>query len=1026
MQKQSGRRAFICLWSVLAAQTLPAQVFLNRTPSRIIGHPQLTLTSASPNYVEGREFANPSGAALDTSASPPILYVADTGNNRVLAWRNAQAFSKGAMADLVLGQRDRLSTLPQGPGTSLSTGLSQPTAVAVDLTGNVYVLDAGNNRILRYPRPFAQPDEQKFPDMVLGQPNLSANTPNAGGLSPRSIALAPAGRVFRGGLTFDRSGNLWLSDAGNHRVLRYPGNALATGQNQPAADLVLGQFSFTTNDFNRQGDARNKVAMTSPSGLAVDPAGRVYVCDALNRVLVYATPATGATATRVMGVLILAQGQTAPAVNDISLGRVVNNLAQPPEGIFFIGNTPFVLDTPNNRIVRYDPFEAWPAEGAQFSPPGRQFIGQPDPTSSRPNRGQPEAAEDTFNRPIAAAVAGSEAYVVDSGNHRVLAFGIANGTLGTASRVLGQNEFYQTAPNLVEGRELFLFTGFETGTGGQVSTGAGIVIDTRSNPQRLFIADSYNNRVLGWRDARNVKPGDRADLVIGQRDFSRTLLNEPTNDPNQVTNNGLWEPTGLAIDQAGNLYVADSGNGRILRYPRPFDQGSRPTPDLVLGQANFFSKITDATPRNMNRPHGVALTTEGHLLASDLLHNRVLFFRKPQGGDFQSGQPAEKVFGQPDFTSVARGNLPNRMNSPHHIATDSEDRLYVCDSSNQRMLVFDRVTTASPDPAPALTVAGLSNPHGISVSPNSGDIWVASTTSSRLLHYPPFQRLVFDSRPDFEIQMAQGNYALAVADDGFGNIVALESVNRAALYFPAANVSNAGNGSPRFAPGVYAAVKPVGGGAFGDTTLIFDQIPNPIPMPTTLADLQVLVNDVPSPLHFVSPGQINFMFPLVTPTSGAADILVQRRSTGQVLGTTQVQMSNVAPAFFTTSGDGRGQIAGLNQDEKINSPVNPVARGQFVSLFGTGLGRVPGMPPDGAPTAGALPAGGDLRVRLGDNFIDPSAIVYSGLAPTLIGVWQLTFVVPESAPSGPQVPFAATLSSIATTQAGQVTTIAIR
>ena len=66
---------------------VPVPVPLNTVPSRIVGHPhaeQLTVTSVNPNLVEGREFFQPQGIAVDTSVTPPILYVADAGNNRVV------------------------------------------------------------------------------------------------------------------------------------------------------------------------------------------------------------------------------------------------------------------------------------------------------------------------------------------------------------------------------------------------------------------------------------------------------------------------------------------------------------------------------------------------------------------------------------------------------------------------------------------------------------------------------------------------------------------------------------------------------------------------------------------------------------------------------------------------------------------------------------------------------------------------------------------------------------------------------
>jgi len=157
----------------LAALSATGQIALNRTPSRVAGHSQVPIVTVAPNLPEARDLNGPSGIAIDGSVSPPILYVSDTGNNRVLAWRDATGFQNGAPADLVIGQRDFNTTLEAGPGTSLSTGLRSPTGIAVDGQGNVYVADSGNNRILRYPRPFQQADAFKLPNMVIGQANTT-------------------------------------------------------------------------------------------------------------------------------------------------------------------------------------------------------------------------------------------------------------------------------------------------------------------------------------------------------------------------------------------------------------------------------------------------------------------------------------------------------------------------------------------------------------------------------------------------------------------------------------------------------------------------------------------------------------------------------------------------------------------------------------------------------------------------------------------------------------------------------------
>ena len=92
-------------------QTTPVTpVTLNGSPSRQIGQPLLIPKTGNPNLVEGRELWSPTGIAFDFAASPPYVYVADTLNNRVLAWKNSTGFTNGQPADLVIGQPDKYTT----------------------------------------------------------------------------------------------------------------------------------------------------------------------------------------------------------------------------------------------------------------------------------------------------------------------------------------------------------------------------------------------------------------------------------------------------------------------------------------------------------------------------------------------------------------------------------------------------------------------------------------------------------------------------------------------------------------------------------------------------------------------------------------------------------------------------------------------------------------------------------------------------------------------------------------------------
>jgi sugar lactone lactonase YvrE len=225
-----------------------APVQFNQVPSRSVGQAKLQLVSTAPNLVEGRELNGPIGLALDTGVNPPILYVADTNNNRIMVWRNARA-ATGSKADYVIGQNDFFATQAAGPGTTNSIGLRSPTGLAVDRRGNVYVLDTGNNRILRYGRVTEQSGDLIQPNMVIGQTSFSARESNQGNSVPsaKSIALTVGATLYSAALTIDSAGNLWLTDAGNNRVVRYPASALGdSSPNGPEADLVLGQLGMTT------------------------------------------------------------------------------------------------------------------------------------------------------------------------------------------------------------------------------------------------------------------------------------------------------------------------------------------------------------------------------------------------------------------------------------------------------------------------------------------------------------------------------------------------------------------------------------------------------------------------------------------------------------------------------------------------------------------------------------------------------------------------------------------------------------
>jgi uncharacterized protein (TIGR03437 family) len=568
--------------------------------------------------------------------------------------------------------------------------------------------------------------------------------------------------------------------------------------------------------------------------------------------------------------------------------------------------------------------------------------------------------------------------------------------------------------NLIEGRELF--------------SPVAMAVDTTVRPYRLYVADSGNNRVLGYRDYLKYKTGEPASIVIGQPNFFTAGVNYPSNESGRPTETGLNNPLGLTVDSAGNLWVADSGNGRVLRFPKPFEQPDTPArqADLVIGQSSFTSQVLDPGARTLRSPVGIAFSlrgadvnsSEGSLIVVDNAHHRALVFSKP----FANGMAASRVFGQPDFTSSSAAAENNRMNSPRHAAVDTDDRLYIADTLNQRVLIFDNVTLQPDQPIPAVVLRNttgngrLNRPFSVSVSPHTGEIWVADNSANAVFRYPRFDLLpTANFQANFSFTSAG---PLGVLLDPFTNLLVADSYHRVGYFVPEVVVTNAATGHIQaFAPGTIISIFPSLTGNFGSDTVTrnFDQLPQPIPLPRDLSDMQVLVRTnplaepQPMPIFYVSAQQINAPLSLQLPESGRVELQIVRPSTGQIFGVAELLMHSASPGFFTIGSTGIGQIAALNEDGTVNSAQNPIARGQVIQLFGTGQGIVPNAPADGELTPGALPSRDRPRVIVNSREVTPE---YSGLAPGLIGVWQLNVRIPDFVPPGEAIDVVVLQSSV--------------
>jgi sugar lactone lactonase YvrE len=214
------------------------------------------------------------------------LYVADTANNRVLEYNTP--FANGTTADLVFGQANNFGTKVCRPISASS--LCNPLGVAVDSLGNVYVSDSNNNRVLEYNTPLTT---DTVANRVVGQVNFVSGLANQGLATPTANGLTNPW-----GVALDSSDKLYVADNGNSRALEY--NKPITN-NEPASK-VFGQGGvFNTGTANKGG--LSATSLNFPQGIAVDKANSVYIVDkSNNRTLKYLSPlATDVTADKVFG-----------------------------------------------------------------------------------------------------------------------------------------------------------------------------------------------------------------------------------------------------------------------------------------------------------------------------------------------------------------------------------------------------------------------------------------------------------------------------------------------------------------------------------------------------------------------------------------------------------------------------------------------------------------------------------------------------------------------------------------------------
>jgi sugar lactone lactonase YvrE len=746
LRRSSGWQVLLATAASLAlVVTAVYSASLVTTAARELGQPGFV--SSAPNTVDANSADRPDGVAIDTSVTPNILYFADSSNNRVLAYTcpasGCTALAEGALANFVIGQPNFVSN-SANQGTSRNAfSLYNINAVAVDSSGRLYVSDAGNNRVLVFDRVTANDPSAiavfgQGGDFTAGSCNLNnANGPDADTLcNPTGIAI-------------DKFDNVYIADYSNNRVLEYNTPLTVTsvpGSGDTTADLEFGQGSGSGNDFTdhtNNNPSLSKTSLYNPWAVTTDSNANVFIADFNNnRVLEFKETTTATTAPgNTTANLVWGQGGSFTS-NTANLGQISASSLWGPTGVAVDSNNNlYISDYENSRELEFDNAVATSNTTANlvFGQDDDFTAAQCDLAGQTSTAG---ATAQTLCNPIGVTVdSKNDFYVADYNNNRILAYTeSANPPINNiANTELGQGDFIHSGPNIVNSISFY--------------QPENVVVDSLNH---LYVSDLSNNRVLGFADASSFTSGEAATIVIGQPDFNSSCGNQ-CSSPSAET---LYGPLGLAVDSANNLYVADYYNNRVLEYNAPFSQANKTdlAANAVFGQggdfttnySNFGSDSNTPDAESLYGPDGLTIDNAGNLWVADYNNNRVLEYYTPL---FNSA--ANFVLGQPDFlhNQANQGSTPtvSTLYNPASVRVDSHNNVYVADFNNCRVLEYNNALTLNNTAANQVwgqagsftsstcnlngpSASSLWDPNDIALDSNN-NLYIADFEDSRVLEF---------------------------------------------------------------------------------------------------------------------------------------------------------------------------------------------------------------------------------------------------------------------------------------------------
>jgi uncharacterized protein (TIGR03437 family) len=595
-----------------------------------------------------RGYSGDSGAATAASLDSPTsvavdqagnVYIADAANNHI-----RKVTPSGIISTLAgTGAYDDSGD----GGLAVQASFKTPVAVAVDRNGNIYVADLGGGRIRKIGTDgritavtgttnLNEPTDIVFDaagNLYIGESDtlLVRRLDAAGNLKtiagtgeylPPQSGVPATGAPLRGPfrLALDANGALYISDE-NHQIV----------QKVDPAGIITTVVGTGDQSFSGDGGEAVKAALNTPRGIAIDSAGNLVLCDALNQRVRRVTTA---------GTIDTVAGNNAYRFGGDGGPATTALFNQPNDVKFDSAGNLYVVDTLGNRVRKITP------KGVitTFAGTGeRGYSGDGGP-----------AANARLYEPVAVAFDSTgNVYITDNGNHRIRRVR-ADGTISTFA---GAPDTGSTADGI-------------PATQARLAYPAGIAFDAKGN---LFFADDGGFRV------RKIDTAGIITTVAGTGEAAEN--GAAPGDGGPATKAVLSYLDGVAVDAAGNLYFSEKYVGRV----RKVDSSGKIS--IYAGQLDATAS-GDGGPATKAAigPRGLAMDAAGNLYIADQGLSRIRKVASATGIITTVAGSANGGFGGDGGSAVLA-----RLANPVGVALDGAGNIYIADTGNYRIRIVTSV-----------------------------------------------------------------------------------------------------------------------------------------------------------------------------------------------------------------------------------------------------------------------------------------------------------------------------------------------